>query len=61
MANDYDGIFYPGGHGPLWDLTNDIDSIKLIEAFWGSNKPVAAVCHAPAVLLHVKDDKDELL
>ena len=52
---DYDAIFYPGGHGPLWDLTNDAASIKLIEHFWNSKKPVAAVCHAPAVLLNVKD------
>jgi putative intracellular protease/amidase len=60
-ANDFDGIFYPGGHGPLWDLTNDTDSIKLIQDFWGSKKPVAAVCHAPAVLLNVMDEKDEPL
>ncbi|MFM9911202.1 MAG: type 1 glutamine amidotransferase domain-containing protein [Chitinophagaceae bacterium] len=60
-ADDYDGIFYPGGHGPLWDLTNNADSIKLIESFWNSKKPIAAVCHAPAVLLHVKDEKDDLL
>ena len=55
-ADDYDAIFYPGGHGPLWDLTNDTDSIKLIGDFWKSKKPVAAVCHAPAALLNVKDD-----
>jgi putative intracellular protease/amidase len=54
-ADDYDAIFYPGGHGPLWDLSNDTDSIELIEHFWKSKKPVAAVCHAPAVLLNVKD------
>ncbi len=54
-AGDYDAVFYPGGHGPLWDLTNDADSIKLIEDFWKAKKPVAAVCHAPAVLLHVKE------
>jgi putative intracellular protease/amidase len=52
---DYDAIFYPGGHGPLWDLTNDKNSIALIEAFWKNNKPVAAVCHAPGVLRFVKD------
>lgn len=52
---DYDAIFYPGGHGPLWDLTNDEHSIKLIEAFWREGKPVAAVCHAPGVLRFVKD------
>lgn len=60
-ADDFDGIFYPGGHGPLWDLSNDADSIKLIESFWKSKKPVVAVCHAPSVLLHVKNEKDELL
>lgn len=53
--------FYPGGHGPLWDLTNDADSINLIEHFWSSKKPVVAVCHAPAVLLNVKDNADEPL
>ncbi|MBU2710775.1 type 1 glutamine amidotransferase domain-containing protein [Zooshikella harenae] len=54
-SGDYDAVFYPGGHGPLWDLTEDSDSIALIEGFLISKKPVAAVCHAPAVLLHVKD------
>lgn len=58
---DFDAIFYPGGHGPLWDLTNDSHSIQLIEAFWKSKKPVVAVCHAPAVLLRVKDEADEPL
>ena len=60
-SDDYDAIFYPGGHGPLWDLTNDADSINLIEHFWNNKKPVAAVCHAPAVLLNVKDDSGNLL
>ncbi|MDB5207638.1 MAG: dimethylallyltransferase [Flavisolibacter sp.] len=55
-AEDFDAVFYPGGHGPLWDLTTDKNSIKLIEDFWKANKPVVAVCHAPAVLLHVKDE-----
>ncbi len=54
-SDDYDALFFPGGHGPLWDLTNDADSIQLIEHFWKSKKPIAAVCHAPAVLLQVKD------
>ncbi len=58
-ADDFDAVFYPGGHGPLWDLTNDTDSINLIEAFWDNKKPVAAVCHAPAVLLNVKENNDE--
>lgn len=53
-ANDYDAIFYPGGHGPLWDLSNDSHSIALIETMFTAGKPVAAVCHAPAVLLHTK-------
>jgi len=56
-ADDFDAVFYPGGHGPLWDLTNDKDSIKLIENFWIGKKPVAAVCHAPSVLLHVVDEE----
>jgi putative intracellular protease/amidase len=60
-ADDFDAVFYPGGHGPLWDLTSDIDSINLIEKFWSSKKPVVAVCHAPSVLLHVNDDADEPL
>ncbi|KAA0893996.1 type 1 glutamine amidotransferase domain-containing protein [Oryzomonas rubra] len=50
---DYDALFYPGGHGPLWDLAEDRDSIALIEALYGAGKPVAAVCHAPGVLRHV--------
>lgn len=52
---DYDAIFYPGGHGPLWDLANDKTSISLIETFWKHNKPVAAVCHAPGVFRFVKN------
>ena len=60
-AEDYDAIFYPGGHGPLWDLTNDTNSIKLIENFWKADKPVAAVCHAPSALLNVKDENGEPL
>ncbi|MCK8667772.1 type 1 glutamine amidotransferase domain-containing protein [Pseudomonas azerbaijanoccidens] len=53
-ADDYDAIFYPGGHGPLWDLAEDKHSIALIEAFYNAGKPVAAVCHAPGVLRHAK-------
>ncbi|WP_046757919.1 type 1 glutamine amidotransferase domain-containing protein [Kordia jejudonensis] len=52
---DYDAVFYPGGHGPLWDLAEDPDSIKLIERFYNNNKPVAAVCHAPGVFKNVKN------
>ena len=55
-SEDFDAVFYPGGHGPLWDLTNDEDSVALIEAFWTADKPVGAVCHAPTVLLNVKDE-----
>ena len=53
-ASDYDAVFYPGGHGPLWDLTKDAHSIALIEAFHQQNKPMALVCHAPCALLKVK-------
>ena len=51
---DFDAVFYPGGHGPLWDLANDSHSIALIESFIAANKPVALVCHAPGVLRDVK-------
>ena len=51
---DFDAVFYPGGHGPLWDLAEDRDSIGLIERMFAAGKPVAAVCHAPGVLRHVK-------
>jgi putative intracellular protease/amidase len=53
-AGDYDAVFYPGGHGPLWDLAEDKHSIALIEDFYKAGKPVAAVCHAPGVLRHAK-------
>jgi len=49
-ADEYDALFYPGGHGPLWDLAEDPQSIALIESMYVSGKPVAAVCHAPGVL-----------
>lgn len=51
---DYDAVFYPGGHGPLWDLAEDRDSIRLIENTLNADKPVALVCHAPGVLRHAK-------
>jgi putative intracellular protease/amidase len=55
VAGDgFDAVFYPGGHGPLWDLAEDKNSIHLIEATIAAGKPVAAVCHAPAVLRHVR-------
>jgi putative intracellular protease/amidase len=50
----FDAVFYPGGHGPMWDLAEDADSIKLIEAFYAAGKYIAFVCHAPGVLRHVK-------
>ncbi|HAF77489.1 MAG TPA: type 1 glutamine amidotransferase domain-containing protein [Maribacter sp.] len=52
-ANDFDAVFYPGGHGPLWDLANDLTSVKLIETFNEQEKPIAFVCHAPAALKRV--------
>ncbi|WP_299313910.1 type 1 glutamine amidotransferase domain-containing protein [uncultured Aquimarina sp.] len=58
---DYDAIFYPGGHGPLWDLANDKDSIKLLQSFYESNKPTGLVCHAPAALKNVKTSNGEFL
>jgi putative intracellular protease/amidase len=54
-AADFDAVFYPGGHGPLWDLAEDASSIALIEAMLAAGKPVAAVCHAPGVLRHPKN------
>lgn len=58
-ADGFDAIFYPGGHGPLWDLAEDADSKRLIEAFAGADLPVGAVCHAPSVFRHTegKDGK----
>ncbi|WP_256806170.1 MULTISPECIES: type 1 glutamine amidotransferase domain-containing protein [unclassified Bradyrhizobium] len=51
---DFDTLFYPGGHGPMWDLAEDPDSVKLIESFFAAGKHVAIVCHSPAALRHVK-------
>jgi len=58
---DYDAVFYPGGHGPLWDLANDENSIHLIEDFYNHQKPIAFVCHAPAALIKVKGEDGEPL
>jgi putative intracellular protease/amidase len=58
---DFDAIFYAGGHGPLWDLYNDKASIALIEGFIAASKPVATVCHAPAVLLKARDNNGDPL
>jgi len=54
QASDYDAVFYPGGHGPLWDLAEDAKSVALIETMLAAGKPVSAVCHAPGVLRHAK-------
>ena len=53
-AEDFDAVFYPGGHGPLWDLAEDKHSIALIETTFAAGKPLALVCHAPGVLRHTK-------
>ncbi|MGW2363874.1 type 1 glutamine amidotransferase domain-containing protein, partial [Streptomyces phaeofaciens] len=55
-AADFDTVFYPGGHGPLWDLAEDTDSIRLIETTLASGKPLALVCHAPGVLRHTVNE-----
>ena len=60
-AEEFDAVFYPGGHGPLWDLHNNKESISLIEGFIAAGKPVATVCHAPAVLLKAKDQNGDPL
>jgi putative intracellular protease/amidase len=60
-AADFDTVFYPGGHGPMWDLVEDPDSIALIEDFYNAGKPVAAVCHAPGVFRHVKIDGESIV
>jgi putative intracellular protease/amidase len=55
---DFDAIFYPGGHGPLWDLSEDKHSISFIETFYRAGKPVGLVCHAPGALRHTKNEDD---
>ena len=60
-AEDYDTVFYPGGHGPMWDLAEDPKSIALLEAFYNSGKPIALVCHAPGVLHRVKYQGEPLV
>ncbi|MDO6516623.1 type 1 glutamine amidotransferase domain-containing protein [Zobellia uliginosa] len=60
-ADDFDAVFYPGGHGPLWDLATDANSKALIEKFNAQNKPIAFVCHAPAALKEVKDTDGNFL
>lgn len=58
---DYDAVFYPGGHGPMWDLATDKNSADLISSFYSNNKPVAFVCHSPAALKNVKVNGDYLV
>ncbi|WP_413044306.1 type 1 glutamine amidotransferase domain-containing protein [Pseudomonas sp. YJ42] len=60
-SEDFDAVFYPGGHGPLWDLSGNPTSISLIESFIKAGKPVAAVCHAPAALIEVRGEDGEYL
>jgi putative intracellular protease/amidase len=60
-ADDFDAVFYPGGHGPMWDMPDNATSIALIEAFVKAHKPVAAVCHAPAVLVNVRGTNGKYL
>lgn len=60
-AEDFDAVFYPGGHGPLWDLSEDPDSISLIESTYAAGKPIALVCHAPGALRHAKAPDDSPL
>lgn len=60
-ASEFDGVFYPGGHGPLWDLANDLKSIELIENFNSQMKPMAFVCHAPGVLANTEYNKEPLV
>jgi putative intracellular protease/amidase len=60
-SSEFDAVFYPGGHGPMFDLVNDENSIKLIEEFYKAGKPVASVCHGPIVFTQVKIDGKPLL
>jgi len=60
-AEDYDTVFYPGGHGPMWDLAEDPNSIALLESFYNAGKPIALVCHSPGVLRHVTYKGEPLL
>jgi putative intracellular protease/amidase len=60
-SSDFDGVFYPGGHGPMWDLVNDAKSISLIEAFWATDKIVSTVCHASIALVNTKDTSGEYI
>jgi putative intracellular protease/amidase len=61
MQEDYDTVFYPGGHGPLWDLADDKNSVKLLESFLAAGKTIAVVCHSTGALRHVKTPGGRLL
>ncbi len=60
-AEDFDAVFYPGGHGPLWDLTDNPHSLQIIETLYAAGKPVASVCHAPTALINAKDKSGRYL
>lgn len=60
-ADGFDAVFYPGGHGPMWDMPGNETSIALLEAFARANKPIGVVCHAPAALINVRGEDDEYL
>ncbi|MBV8163259.1 MAG: type 1 glutamine amidotransferase domain-containing protein [Candidatus Eremiobacteraeota bacterium] len=60
-AEDFDTVFYPGGHGPMWDLAESADSRALLESFYNSGKPIALVCHSPGVLRHVRYQDEPLV
>lgn len=60
-GEDFDAVFYPGGHGPMWDLPDNPESVALIEAFVKDDKPVGAVCHAPVALVNVRGRDGEYL
>lgn len=60
-AEDFDAVFYPGGHGPLWDLTENPHSLQIIKTLYDAGKPVASVCHAPTVLINAKDNSGRYL
>ena len=60
-ADNFDAVFYPGGHGPMWDMPDNATSIALIEAFVAADKPVAAVCHAPVAFVNVRGKDGEYL
>ena len=60
-ADDFDAVFYPGGHGPMWDMPDNATSIALLEAFVKADKPIGAVCHAPVALVNVRGKDGEYL